>query len=259
MLGLRLAAPAFLALLTLAPPLVRPLVAQEPLPTKPETAWRAKLGFSFLHQSGNQRLSSGSFDGLYRYEHRGGKWAFEAGGQAVVAEKGKRRSGERWNSQTRFERRLGRRLRASLGARHERDRFAGIEARSGIDTSLHWQAHDSERWKLGLLAGLSRTREEPQRGLGKEIWGALLQADATGQISPTASWQSQITLLPSFEDANDLRVTSKLGVHAALTETLGLRLTCDVRYDREPVPGFATTDATTTAALVARLGKKGPD
>ena len=257
MFGPRLAAPVLLAVLAFAPPLVAPLGAEEPLPPKPEPAWRAKLAFSFLHQSGNQRARSGSFDGLYRYEHRGGKWALEGGGQAVVAEKGKRRSGERWSAQARFERRLGRRLKASAGLRRERDRFAGIEARQGSDTSIEWQAHDTERWKLGLLAGLSWAVEEPRQGSDKKIWGALLQADATGRLSPAAQWQSQVTVFPSFENPNDVRVTGKFGVNAALTETMGLRLTCDIRYDREPVPGFATTDTTTTAALVARLGKKG--
>ncbi len=103
-------------------------------------------------------------------------------------------------------------------------------------------------------------REEPRGPRPpSDNLGGLLQLAAEGVVSsslPGTQWNGQLTLFPNFSDSADLRAQVQLGVQAALNRSLGLRCAYDLKYDRDPVPGFETTDGTTTASLVLQLGEK---
>jgi putative salt-induced outer membrane protein len=228
----------------------------QPVPAPaPAPAWDAKVGLSYLSTSGNSETSSGGFDAGFNRAWK--SWALEGSANGLSATRKERRTVERFGAQARLKRRLRKFLQLTFGARWERDRFAGLDSRQTADVSLLWEIRETPNWKLRALAGLSAGREDPRGDRPMvDSFGALLQVNGDAKLSETASWDGQLTLFPNFDDWEDYRLQGKLGLQAALNQHLGLRLGYDLKYDHEPVPGFATTDTATTASLVLQLGAK---
>jgi putative salt-induced outer membrane protein YdiY len=237
-----------------------PLAAQPAPAAESTAAWKLKLGFSYLATSGNTETSSAGFDAVFH--HQRGAWAVEGNAAALSAAKRRRNTAESYNLQLRAKRRLGRKLKRAVqltaGVRGERNRFAGIDARSVLDVSFAVPLVEKPSAKVTLLAGLSWSREEP-RGprTAKDSFGGLAQVGGEGKLTPTSSWNSEVTFFPSFEESKDYRVNGRLALQAVLNRHLALRLSCDVKYDHLPVKGFATTDTATTASLVVQVGNSG--
>lgn len=223
--------------------------------------WGLKLGFSYLATSGNAEQSTLGFEGSG--SRSWSRWSIEGSGSALNARRRERRAAESYSLLWRIKRKLHEKLQLTAGLRGERNRFAGVDLRTLGDVSLQAALHDSPKWKLRALAGVSWTREEarsPRSGgparRPADSLGGLLQLSGEGAVSPGAQWNGQVTLFPNFRDPDDLRAQMQVGVQASLNRHLGLRCAYDLKYDRDPVPGFETTDATTTASLVLQLGEK---
>jgi len=251
---LRIAHPRFLLAAALAAAWVvpaGPAAAQAAFTPR----WDAKVGFSYLATSGNSETSSAGFESALNRDGRA--WSLEANAAGVTATKRHRRTAESYNALARLKRRLRKRLQLTLGLRWERNRFAGVDGREGVDVSVLWEVRETPTWKLRALGGLSLGREEPRgdRPVDDSL-GGLLQVSGDAKISETASWDGQVTLFPNFEDMDDYRVHGHLGLQAALSRHLALRLACELRYDHQPVARFKTTDTSTTASLVLQLGKR---
>jgi len=226
-----------------------PAAAQAPM------AWDGRIGFSYLATGGNSQTSSTGFDAAFN--RTGPVWSAEGSAAGVSASKRRRRTAESYNAQARLKRRLHKRLQLTVGLRWERNRFAGLDSRRTADVSLLWEIRETPTWKLRALGGLSYGLEEPWRdGPAKESSGGLLQVSGDSKLSPTASWDGQLTFFPNFQEPRDYRLNGHVGLQAALSRRLALRLGYDLKYDHLPVPGFGRTDTSTTAALVLQLGGK---
>ena len=58
-----------------------------------------------------------------------------------------------------------------------------------------------------------------------------------------------------FDRAEDWRIGNLASLTAKLTDVLSLKASYAVRYANFPVPGFKTTDTTTSIALVAKFAR----
>lgn len=228
-----------------------------PVPPRSVLPRELKLGLSYLATTGNTDTSSAGFDAGFKKEWV--RWALEGNAAAVSATKNDRNTAESYQTQVRARRKVRKPKRPQLtaGLRAERNRFAGLDYRAGADLSALWYLREGPRWKLSLLTGLSLSREEPRgRRPATDAFGGLLQLSGDGRISETSTWDTQLTLFPSFDDPNDYRVTGRVGLQAAVNRHLGIRVGHDLKYDHEPVRGFETTDTTTNVSLVLQLGHK---
>ncbi|MEA2564458.1 MAG: putative salt-induced outer membrane protein [Acidobacteriota bacterium] len=230
------------------------LLAPQGAPPKPP-AWDLKLGFSYLATTGNADTSSAGFDARYVQEWSG--WGLEATAAAVRATRNERETAEHYNSQVRGRRKLGDGTELTLGLQGERNRFAGIDARTLLDTSLLQPLFQSPEWKVQSLTGISWTREDPLGGRPEsDNLGGLVQLQAAGKLSPTAELAGQTTWFPDLEEPDDYRFQGQVSVQAALNKHLGVRVGYDLKYDNEPVQGFNRMDTSTTASLVLQLNRK---
>jgi putative salt-induced outer membrane protein len=236
----------------------RAAAQQPPAPKpklKPKLAWDLRLGLSYLATTGNTDTSSAGIDASYRQAW--GPWSLEGTAAAVQAARNDEETAENYTVQLRGQRKIADALEITTGLKGERNRFAGLDYRTILDTSLRWSLFDSPLMKIHTLSGLSWTREEP-RGERPfdDSFGALLQINSLAKLSPTAEFNSQITTYPDLEDTDDYRINGHLAIQAALNAHLALRLGYELRYDNEPVRGFERTDTTSTASLVVQLGRK---
>jgi putative salt-induced outer membrane protein len=249
--------PLLLALLCLVG---LPALAQEPeaAPEPPEPNWELKLGLSYVATSGNSDTSSGGFDLEYKKEWE--VWSLEAGANALRADEDDETTAERYGAFVRGGRELTERLSLTAGLSLLEDRFTGVDLRTVADLGLKQQWVDTETWTFDTTAALTWTREElvdnpddPDADTSEDSFGALLKLAATWQMSENASATSKLTYYPNFDESDDYRFDGELGVQAALTSAWALKVAYQVRYDNLPVPGFDTTDTTTTASLVLKL------
>jgi putative salt-induced outer membrane protein YdiY len=217
--------------------------------------WDLKLGFSYLATSGNTDTSSAGFDARWVRDWK--LWGLEGTAAAVRATRNDRKTAESYNVQARGRRRIRDGTEMTFGVRGERNRFAGIDARTIFDTSLLRPLLQSARWKLQSLTGLSWTREDPRgRRRRKDAFGGLVQVQTNGKLSPTSELTAQATWYPNLERRRNYRLHGQASLQSQLNRHLGLRLACDVKYDNEPVRGFRRLDTSTTVSLVVQLGRK---
>jgi putative salt-induced outer membrane protein YdiY len=223
--------------------------------------WDLKLGFSYLATSGNTDTSSAGFDARFIRDWR--LWGLEATSAAVRATRNDRKTAESYNVQARGRRRIRDGTEMTFGVRGERNRFAGIDARTILDTSLlrplfrlsrfSWLS----RWKIQSLTGISWTREDPRgRRRRRDSFGGLFQLQTNGKLSPTSELTAQATWYPNLERRKNYRLHGQASLQSQLNRHLGLLLACDVKYDNEPVRGFRRLDTSTTVSLVVQLGRK---
>lgn len=231
-----------------------PAPVSQPAPQKPP-AWDFKLGLSYLATSGNTDNSSMGIDASYHQEWD--VWSLEATGAAVRATRNDVETAENASSQVRGRRKIFDGLEATAGLRGETNRFAGVDLRTVVDTSLSWKAVDTPGWRVRTLWGLSWTREEPRgdRPVRSSL-GGLLQLQNTVKISEGSELNGQVTAWPDMEETEDYRVHANLAIQAALNRHLCLRFGYDIKYDNVPIRGFERTDTASTASLVMQLGRE---
>lgn len=220
----------------------------------PPPPWDLKVGISYVATTGNTETSTAGW--TTRFARDGKRWTVEGDTAAERSAQKRRLRAERYQAHLRARRKLKSvRLRWTAGLAAERNRFAGLDLRTVLDTSLAWTLREGPQRRLQGLAGLTLTREDRLRGARRAAIGGLLQATGGLKLSPTAELGGELSYFPNFDDLADNRVTAKLTLGAALTRHLGLEVGYDWRYDNRPVPGFGKTDATATTAVVVRLGK----
>ena len=115
-----------------------------------------------------------------------------------------------------------------------------------VDISLHRQT-------LDLDFGLTWTDESFVAGGSESGFGGLAGLAWSYRFGETATLRERALWYPNFESGGDWRLTSETALEAGLTARWALKLGLLVRYDHHPVPGFETTDTTTTASLVWKL------
>lgn len=223
-------------------------------PAKPAPTWDLKLGLSYLATTGNADTSSSGIDASYHKEWK--LWSLETTAGAVRATRNDVETAESANTQLRGRRKISEHLQMTAGLRGERNRFAGVDLRTILDSSLSWAVRDTPAWRLRTLWGLSWTMEDPSGDRPRrDSVGGLVQLQSTVKISEGSELNSQVTAWPGLESSEDYRINANAGLQAALNRHLAIRLGYDVKYDNEPVRGFQRTDTTSTASLVLQLGR----
>lgn len=223
-------------------------------PAKPAPTWDLKLGLSYLSTTGNADTSSSGVDASYHKEWK--LWSLETTAGAVRATRNDVETAESANTQLRGRRKISEHLQMTAGLRGETNRFAGLDLRTIVDSSLSWAVRDTPAWRLRTLWGLSWTAEDPRGDRPRRSSvGGLVQLQSSVKISEGSELNSQVTAWPDLESSGDYRVNANTALQAALNRHLALRLGYDVKYDNEPIRGFQRTDTTSTASLVVQLGR----
>jgi len=134
-----------------------------------------------------------------------------------------------------------------------RDRFAGILDRNTVEGGVTYLWVDQKPHKVVVDCGLGYANEE--RLLGDDRSGALLTAGGlyTLKISETSELSEDGHLAFSLTEGSDWRYANTVSLTAKITTILSLKVSNTVRYLNLPVPGFKSTDAITSVALVAKF------
>lgn len=240
----------------MAPPLTAPpppqpvIIAQSPRPTNPTTELvKGKAELSYVSTGGNASTQTIGTGGEAVVSP--GQWRLEARSSYLRT---------RTNGQTRS-RRLTGQLRAARGVGEHAELFArGTYLRNtfaGIDNSVDGAAGVTallirgEPQRLSFDSGFGYIGEDRTRGQGRYVGTFDMGLRHQWEFSRRNRISNDASLKTDVDRTSDWRVTHVAALQAALNAVLALKLSHEINYRNEPVPGFNRADTVAAAAIVA--------
>jgi putative salt-induced outer membrane protein YdiY len=132
------------------------------------------------------------------------------------------------------------------------DEIADIRYRVTVGPGLGVYLVKNDNTKLSVEAGPSYVWEEVE-GVRDDYFAVRFAERFDQVLSATAKlWQSA-EYLPKADDFGDYLLSAELGVEAAMTTRLNLRLVLQDRYDSTPGTGLKENDLTLIAGIGVKL------
>lgn len=243
--------PRHLAALLLGLAVTRSAQAQvPPAAPPPPPRWDAQIGASFVGTSGNSGTASTGAD--FSAHRRGAIWLFESAATVVRTSSDDVTTAERYLGLLRAQRTLTPIVGLTSGIRLERDRFAGLGARSILDAGVSWALVHHPEWTLDGLTSVAWLHESRTAGTGVDAPIGVLQLLSRIPFGSAAATTQRVTYYPDFKTSSAYRSEAEITAQAAMSAHLALKIGYLLRYSNDPVPGFKNTDHTTTASVVLR-------
>jgi putative salt-induced outer membrane protein YdiY len=212
--------------------------------------WSGEAGLSYVQTGGNSEAQTLglSLQGLHQRE----PWKLLARAGVLRSETAEVLSVEKWAALLRADRTIRARLSAFAQTSYLRDLFAGIERENAVDAGLLYELVKTDRHALAASAALAYT-DESRTAPGEDrsfagtraglSYGLKLRA---GELGAHADY------LFSLGDSGGSRARTGLTLTSALSRFLAVRISHQLGYVREPVPGKEKTDTELLASIVAR-------
>jgi putative salt-induced outer membrane protein len=216
----------------------------------PPPLWDAQIGASFVGTSGNSDTASTGVD--FIAHRRGEMWKIESAATLVRTSSDGDATAERYLGMLRAQRTLTPLVGLSTGIRLERDRFAGLDARSILDAGLSWALVHHPEWTLDGVTSIAWLHESRTTGASVNDPIGVLQLLSRIPFGTAGDTTQRFSYYPDFRTTSAYRSEAEITAQAAMTEHLALKIGYLLRYSNDPVPGFKKTDNTTTASVVLR-------
>jgi putative salt-induced outer membrane protein YdiY len=239
-------APPLLPPALLAPPVT--VVAAKPPPRPPELV-RGRAELSYVSTGGS--ASTQTIGGGAELTVAPGGWRFESRANYLRTRTDGSVRARRLTGQLRAARKIGDRAELFARGTYLRNTFAGID--HSVDGSAGVTAilFQSDRQRLSLDSGFGYIGEDRTIGRGRYL--------ATFDVGTRHQWEfsrrnrisNDASLKADAERSSDWRVSHVAALEAALSAVLALKLSHEVNYRNEPVPGFTRADTVAAAAIVA--------
>lgn len=178
-------------------------------------------------------------------------WGLEFNATFDRAESDQELTAERYFAGIRGTRSLSSRWTVFAGLSGEKDEFAGFDLRTLLEAGATYQAIDSEKYFLSFDGALTYTDEDRLEPIPDESFmGALAAMHFVWNFSKTAKLAQDLNYYPNFDTSSDWRAESVTALQAAMTDTLALRLSYEMRYRNEPIGDAEDMDTTSKVSLV---------
>jgi putative salt-induced outer membrane protein len=223
--------------------------AQTPAPPPPPL-WDAQIGASFVGTNGNSDTASTGVD--FVAHRRGEIWQIESTATAVRTSSNDETTAERYLGTLRGQRKLTPIVGLTTGIKLERDRFAGLDARSILDAGLSWALVHHPEWTLDGLSSIAWLHESRTTDADVNDPIGVFQLLSRIPFGAAGDTTQRFTYYPDFKTTAAYRSEAEITAQAAMSAHLALKIGYLLRFSNDPVPGFKKTDNTTTASVVLR-------
>jgi putative salt-induced outer membrane protein len=174
-------------------------------------------------------------------------WTHRVSARAEIQETNGARTAERLSASWQPRRTFGRQAYGFGLAEYERDPFLGIDGRTTAALGLGYTFGTADALRLEVEGGPSFRRTDPREGAIVSTLGGRASLDATWRIAPSLELKQNGSLV--FDEENGTgRATTALD--AALFGPLRMRLSYELRYERDVARELDTLDTTSRATLV---------
>jgi putative salt-induced outer membrane protein YdiY len=225
-----------------------PVLAQEEEEAK-EPNWKNNVGLSYLSTSGNSETTTMGLD--FTFERRPTPWGLEIVGSFNRAEDNEVLTAQRYYLNGRAKRKLSERMNFFAGLSGERDRFAGFDLRTLVESGIEYSALTGPKHLLAFDVGLTYTDEDripPEEDTS--FAGAVAGLAYEFKINDSTSLTQRLLYYPNFDETADWRIHSDTGLQVSMTSLLAIKLSYELRYRNEPIGDAVATDTTGRVSLV---------
>lgn len=157
----------------------------------------------------------------------------------------------RLNGQFRSARKMGEAAEVFGRANYLRNTFAGIrnswDAAVGVTAILYKGAPQ----RLAVDSGFGYLTEDRTQGLGRDLASVDVGVRHAWEFSRRNRLTNDAALKTDIERTSDWRLNYVAALQAGLNSILSLRVSHELSYRNEPVPGFTRADTVASAAIVA--------
>jgi putative salt-induced outer membrane protein len=229
--------------------LSRLALAQTPPQQPPEREGSAE--FAFVGTTGNSSTQTIGLGGEFIY--RPSPWETKFKVSYVHNEAEDQLKAQAIVLSFRAQRPMGPRLSGYGEYGYQRDRFAGILDRNGVDAGLSYSLLEAAPHTLIVDAGLGYANEH--LSLGNNLSTATLSGGGlyTLKISDTSALTEDGHFVLALSNGSDWRYTNAAALTAEVSTIFSLKVSNTIRYLNLPDVGFRNTDALTAVALVAKF------
>lgn len=157
----------------------------------------------------------------------------------------------RLNGQFRAARKLGDRAEVFGRAAYLRNTFAGIDnswdAAAGVTAILY----QGQPQRLAIDSGFGHLTEDRTQGLGRDLTSVDFGMRHLWEFSKRNRFTNDAAIKTDIERTSDWRLNHVAAVQAGLNSILSLKVSHELHYRNEPVPGFTRSDTVAAAAIIA--------
>lgn len=230
-----------------APPVV--VAKAPPAPPKKTPLVRGKGELSYVSTGGTattQTIGTGA-----ELIVTPGSWRFETRASYLRTRTDGTVRARRLTGQLRAARKIGDRAEVFARGNYLRNTFAGIDNSVDGAAGLTAILVDGQPQRLSIDSGFGYIGEDRTRGPGRYLGTFDVGVRHQWEFSKRNRISNDATLKTDVERSSDWRVTHVAALQAALNAVIALKLSHEVNYRNEPVPGFTRADTVAAAALVA--------
>jgi putative salt-induced outer membrane protein len=210
-----------------------------------KTSFTGDIGY--VSASGNTRLTTLSLG--EKIGHTTGRWTLS---QLAAYVYGKADSVETAN-QLRIAGRADydfiRRVAIFVGVAHERNRFAGFDARTDEIAGLRWLAIVAPMDSLGLDLGGVLTQQSNVDGTSMNDPSARVAGNYKHLFSKAAYFQQLAEYLPNVKEGGEYRLNTESSLVAPISSHIGIKMSYSFRHNTSPPATFGRSDRVLTTGI----------
>ncbi len=221
-----------------------------------EKKWGNETELSYVDTSGNTEVTTISAKNLLTYKFSdklNTEW--EAG--ALYAESDNEKDSERYYTELKSNYLFTEKFYTSLIAGWEKDKFAGIDAKYYIGPALGYKFLIGPKHFFLIEAGVDYVQEEYTDDTDDDFSRGRVFTEYEYAFTEKNKFSQSVEYLSNFDDSEDYNVISETSLISALSDSLSLKITYQIKYDNVPPPDpdnvpdtLEDKDTTLTVTLV---------
>ena len=206
-----------------------------------------ELDFGFVNTAGNTDVTTLNLG--QKLSWKTGAWVFAQAAKAIYGETDGSASAEAYDASLRGDRLLSARLSLFVLGTYQREPFAGLATRWSEGGGLAFRAVRTTRDSLTLEGSLAANQENSMAGVENQFTSARAAFAFKHLFGSAAFFSQRLEWITDIENSDDQRVNSETAITAPISKQIALKAAYVIRYDKEPEPGFETTDRIFTTGV----------
>lgn len=234
---------------------------------KEKFKYHSTTALSLVMTKGNTENLSLSFETDHNFEFSKNKINFK--GRAIKATSNSATKTEMYYAHLKYDRNLSSRAYLLGFSRFERNKQAGYDYRVALsfgggcnwikrkntqlssEAAIGWNNEDTTR--RIKLNNINNPQAVIEKTMSAAFVSALMVHRWIYQINDSARIHLQETIFINLEDLLDYRTNSYAAVIASISKYFALNTSCQVIFERKPVPGYRHTDLYLLSSFVVKL------
>ncbi|MFP4082982.1 MAG: DUF481 domain-containing protein [Candidatus Aminicenantes bacterium] len=223
---------------------------------KKEKAYSSSTSFSLLMTSGNTQDLTLGFETEQNLNFDKNKVQFK--GSVIYSESEGTKDSELYYSHLQYKRSFSPKAYFLGHAGIERNVLSGYNYRFALNLGGGYTWWKSEKSEFSSEATLGWSRENniqppPLKDISLSFASVVASSKLKISLSSTSEFNIQEILFLNLDDTDDYRISSVASLAVSISSNLALKISYQLKYNHQPVPGFKSTDHYVLSSLVLNL------